>query len=119
MNEKTNVECLESAKDLLKIFTFILDQACLTEGLAIMAQLLGKPIPILNDGSVRSTKATTKERIINVDAFDNIVKQNKRSVTLYERSKSISFVQCEEESCNDEKEKERVRNGNNSKCFDQ
>ena len=61
-----------------------------------MAQLLGKPIPILNDGSVRSAKATAKERIPYVDVYDNLVEQNKMSIALYEWSKSISLVKCEE-----------------------
>ena len=82
----------------MKRFTFILDQACLTEGLERMVQLLDKPIPesIINDGSGRSIKSTAKERIPYVDVCDNLVDQNKMSISLHEWSKSISLVKCEE-----------------------
>jgi len=90
------IECLGSAKTLLQRFTFVLDQACLNEGIQRMAQLLNKQVPesIRWDDKVKSTKATAKERIPYSDVYDKLLEKNKRSIKLYEWSKSISLVQC-------------------------
>lgn len=87
---------LESAKTLLSRFTYILDQACLSETVEIMAKELG--VPSMTAKSRKRHKfhdEPLSERIPYPDVYDYLMDRNQLDFQLYEWAKTQSLVQCD------------------------
>ena len=72
--------------------------ACLNEGLEVLARLLN-----LDDSDVKKSnktkefkKLSTRERIGYGDVYDYLLEKNHWDIQLYEYSKNISLVRCNE-----------------------
>eukprot|EP00568_Trieres_chinensis_P001437 CAMPEP_0183294196 /NCGR_PEP_ID=MMETSP0160_2-20130417/2626_1 /TAXON_ID=2839 ORGANISM="Odontella Sinensis, Strain Grunow 1884" /NCGR_SAMPLE_ID=MMETSP0160_2 /ASSEMBLY_ACC=CAM_ASM_000250 /LENGTH=222 /DNA_ID=CAMNT_0025455471 /DNA_START=84 /DNA_END=749 /DNA_ORIENTATION=- len=78
--EDTPSECVDAAKALLRRFTFVLDQACLGEGLAALGRELGLPQPKLRPAKIH---ASAKDRINNTELYDFIRGRMRRDIELY------------------------------------
>ena len=83
-NGNSSIECLESAKVLLKRFEFTLDNACLTECLERIVTFIGKPISVLNDDSLRFSKFTSQKISPCLVVCSNLVEYNKMRMYLHE-----------------------------------
>ncbi|EJK57924.1 hypothetical protein THAOC_21991 [Thalassiosira oceanica] len=99
---RTSEACLESAKDLLRRFTFILDLACLDDSMKVMAEQLNLTInsfesthhhkhPDIRSNDIRS-------RIGNDTLLEFLQDRFRRDIELYEWSKTLAVLQCEEAS---------------------
>jgi len=85
----------EHGKALLDKFTFVLDVACLDEGMDALADLLGIAIlPERRKNGKKHTYATPRERIGYEDVYEYLVAKNEWDIALYEYSKTISLVKC-------------------------
>ena len=95
----TSLACLESAKNLLKRFTFIIDQACLNDSLVAVGKELHLNITdsefrhSLN--KLRNRPTSLKERIKNDTLYEFLQHRFRRDIELYQWSKTKSIVQCE------------------------
>ena len=89
---------LENAKELLSRFTYVVDLACLNEGLQEMFDQLGFDVTIVDPNAKNEVKrhhhAPPSERIPYPEVYDYLLEKNKLSSELYEWSKSISLVDC-------------------------
>ena len=89
----TSREHLETAKDVVKRFTFVLDIECLNEGMVALADILDLPInrtamkPAVRHGSSR-------DRIPHEKVYEHLVQKNRLDIELYEWSKTLSLVNC-------------------------
>lgn len=88
----------EHAAHMLRRFTFVLDVACLNEGMLALAKLL--TLHGLRLENNRKAKAavhsrSTRERIGFNDIYQYLVKKNEWDIELYEYSKTISLVRCD------------------------
>ena len=72
---------------------FVLDQACLNEGLVALGKELGISPPKLRPPKHHSS---ARERINDPALYDFIKRQMQRDIELYEWSKGISLVTCNE-----------------------
>lgn len=103
--EATDPKHLVRAKKLLQRFTFVLDIACLNDGIAAVADILGfEPLhrrELTEKFVVDSRKLTLhhlhpspSERIPFPEIYDLLRRRNALDIELYEWSKKISLVQC-------------------------
>ena len=80
------------AKDLLKRFTFVLDSACLEQGVQQVADILeitvDDPLPDRNNATWTPSKS------MPADVYRRLMQLNQLDIELYQWSKTISLVQC-------------------------
>jgi hypothetical protein len=110
----TRLSCLDSAKNLLKRFTFILDQACLSDSFVALGNTLH--LNITKDSLEKKTRDETKspidkyarvmisshkkhhlsvrERLNNDTLYNYLQHQFRQDIALYKWSKTQSIVQC-------------------------
>jgi len=85
----------EHGKAFLRNATVVLDIACLNEGLEALARLLQMEL-----GSQKHDHSKTypppKERIGYEDVYEYLVAKNEWDIALYEYSKTISLVRCDD-----------------------
>ena len=99
---------LVHAKELLSRFTFILDLACLTDGMAAVAHSLGfeprQQRALLDQAAVMMQRELApsgvvhppvSERIPFPQVYEFLQRRNYLDIELYEWSKQISLVRCE------------------------
>ncbi|CAB9523259.1 expressed unknown protein [Seminavis robusta] len=91
----TNIKYLEEAKEVVKRFTFVVDQDCLSESLEKVAEILG----IENAHNPKSKQLhrshkPLEERIPYPEVLDYLKDKNKLDIELYEWSKERSVVNC-------------------------
>ena len=91
--ENTTKDCVLEGSALLRRMTFVLDQACLDEGLVALGRELGLSPPKLRPPKHHSS---ARERINDPALYDFIKRQMQRDIELYEWSKGISLVTCNE-----------------------
>jgi hypothetical protein len=93
----------EDAKSLLDRFTFVLDIACLSEGIEVLRDVLWMDHPPAVPHLMKETKKEKKyrlkklparERVGYDDVYEYLVANNKWDIALYEYSKTISLVRC-------------------------
>mmetsp|Transcript_4998 Transcript_4998/g.5512 ORF Transcript_4998/g.5512 Transcript_4998/m.5512 type:complete len:127 (+) Transcript_4998:342-722(+) len=108
-------EHYEHGKSLLDKFTVVLDIACLDEGIEALARLLHINI-YQNETTTELMKKkhvhhreTPKERIKYNDVYDYLLAKNRWDIALYEYSKSISLVNCEDLSIVSNQTTTRIR----------
>ena len=90
-------ECLESAKELIRRFTLVLDQSCLTESVDAMTKMLGIGMqPELRKQQQHKPRSVISafERIGNATLYDYLAERFRADIELYEWSKSMSIVDC-------------------------
>lgn len=93
----TSVDCLESAKALLRRFTFIVDQHCLDDSMVALGLELNLNIT-KNELDRRKHKVhptDMSERIGNETLHEFLRHRFRRDIELYEWSKERSIVQCD------------------------
>ena len=95
----TKREHLLTAKVLLRQFTFILDIACLDEGLSALSDVLGLPLhdrqlQDLRDLGKSHVRKPSSERIGYRDIYEYLLEKNKVDIELYQWSKKRSLVVC-------------------------
>ena len=108
----TTLACLEGAKSLMRRFTFILDQACLSDSLIALGSVLHlnitqdsfrikkkseeSPIDAYTKGMISNyrTHNSVRERINNDTLYDFLQHQFRQDIALYEWSKTQSIVKC-------------------------
>ena len=94
----TSLACLESAKSLLRRFTFILDQACLNDSLIALGKVL--QLNITQETFRQSSRlhhnhpVSIRERLNNDTLYEYLKQRFRRDIELYEWSKNRSIVQC-------------------------
>lgn len=89
----TDPKHLETAKQLLSRFTFIIDMDCLNDSLAAMAELLGIELPP-NVKKGGRTHEPASERIPYREVYDFLLEKNRLSIELHEFVKSRSLIDC-------------------------
>ncbi len=91
-------DMIESAKNLLKRFTYVLDIECLSEGMQALADDLG--IDIESATGYVKTKEKSHQKHPSSIPYDDIAKfleyRNRVDIELYEWSKTISLVKCKD-----------------------
>ena len=99
--EDTSIRHYRAAQKVVERFTFVLDIACLDEGLVALADVLGLALdPHQQRKSERkkrkAERGTARERIghDNEDVYDFLVRRNHYDIQLYEWSKTRSLVDC-------------------------
>jgi len=100
-------EIFEQSKSLLDQFTIVLDIACLNEGMDALADLLHIQLPPQGKKRKNHTHAAPRERIGYDDVYEYLLAKNQWGIALYEYSKTISLVRC------DDLHGRRVANGSN------
>ena len=91
----TSTSCLESAKDLLKRFTFILDQSCLAESMVALGKKLQLNVTASGfEGTHRRHDKSIRDRFGNDTLYDYVRTRFQRDVELYEWGKRRSIVVC-------------------------
>ena len=92
----TTLACLESAKNLLRRFTFILDQTCLSESMAALGKELHLNITEVAFENPRQHKKhpSVRVRLNNDTLYEFLRLRFRRDIELYEWSKTQSIVQC-------------------------
>jgi len=101
----------ERAVSILDRFTVVLDIDCLHEGIQALANLLGLDQKRIHDSLLKNeerriTKGKTnahqkqrsslKDRIGYQDVYEYLLEKNKWDIKLYEYSKNVSLVRCEQ-----------------------
>lgn len=97
--DTTTEKGLEMAKSLLSKMTYIMDQECLNDNMAVLGEKLGWKMNKLFQrfqakDRMRQKRQSARERIANDTLYDFLVKRNKNDIALYEWSKSKSLVVC-------------------------
>lgn len=87
-------ESFDNAKRTLDRFAFVLDVACLDEGLDALGRLLGLDLPAPKNRARKRKALTSRERIGHDDVYEYLLEKNKWDIALYEYSKTISVVRC-------------------------
>mmetsp|Transcript_14397 Transcript_14397/g.31200 ORF Transcript_14397/g.31200 Transcript_14397/m.31200 type:complete len:353 (-) Transcript_14397:2169-3227(-) len=93
----TSIACLEGAKNLLRRFTFILDQACLSESMIALGRVLHLNITeqkFEHKGLHKDHTLSPRERIGNDTLYEFVGHKFRRDIELYEWSKAHSIVKC-------------------------
>ena len=91
----TSEACLEGAKDLLRRFTFVLDQSCLADSVAAMADRLGLESTVeFENGLHKKHPDDVRTRLGNDTLLEFLQDRFRRDIELYEWSKSRSIVRC-------------------------
>ena len=95
---KTSLECMESAKILLRRFTFVLDSACLNDGMIAVGKQLHLNITeeAFSSRKHHSHPLSLRERLGNDTLYDYLNHKFRRDIELYEYSKGLSIVQCDQ-----------------------
>ena len=93
---ETSLACLESAKRLLRRFTFIIDQACLNDSLIAVGKELHLNITnaTLPTSSHSYVHPSVRERLSNDTLYEFLQHRFRRDIELYQWSKTQSIVQC-------------------------
>jgi hypothetical protein len=98
----TDPKHLEAAKELLSRFTFVLDIRCLDKGMKAMANILGIKQLDAHQKRVKNNNklphGSNSDRIGYKEVYDYLVDSNKLDIQLYEWSKSISLVRCDDDN---------------------
>ena len=91
----TSLEDLEGAKNLLRRFTFVMDQECLDDSLLVFAKIMDLPLEAssLKTG-LHKIHPPAQERIANDTLYHFLENKFRRDIELYEWSKTISLVNC-------------------------
>ena len=98
----TSEACLEGAKDLLRRFTFVLDQSCLADSLKVVGEQLNLTIKASESkfhhrhADIRA--GDIRARIGNDTLLEFLQDRFRRDIELYEWSKKLAVLQCEEAS---------------------
>ncbi|GKY95989.1 hypothetical protein MPSEU_000559400 [Mayamaea pseudoterrestris] len=80
------------AQELMKEFTFVLDSACLEQGITKVADILN--IPIDEPLPERTNTTWTPSTSMPADVYQRLTQLSKLNIDLYKWSKTISLVQC-------------------------
>lgn len=91
----TTAACLESAKDLVSRFTFVLDVECLEEGVRALSEELRFNHTSLMKDSLTHVHPPVRDRIGNDTIYFKLLERNRRDIELYEWSKNLSLVNCD------------------------
>jgi hypothetical protein len=88
----TDRKHLEAAKALVQRFSVVIDIECLNESLKLLARnewnmTLGKI-------GMGRRRASPRERIGNVDVYNQLREKNRLDIELYEWSKTLSYFDC-------------------------
>jgi hypothetical protein len=96
--DETNMdECFESAKTLLKRFTFILDEDCLDESMeAVGAELNLNVTTESFTNKFHHEHQAARDRINNATLYEFLMDKFHYDIQLYEWSKSASIVKCDD-----------------------
>jgi hypothetical protein len=94
-HNQTDPKHLEAAKQLLSRLTFVLDMRCLDEGVEAMAKIL-EIKPKQRVVTKKTPHASNSDRIRFKEVYDYLLDSNKLDIQLYEWSKSISLVKCDD-----------------------
>jgi len=91
-------DMLESAQKLVQRFTYVLDIACLSEGMQALAEELGIQIndkkELIGEKETIAKSHSTTNSIPYDDIADFLKYRNRVDIELYEWSKNISLVKC-------------------------
>lgn len=91
----TDPDHLKMAKKLLRRMTYVLDMACLDEGMARLSAELGITMNIKKGKRVRShVGSSPEERIKDKEIYRYLIEKNRLDIKLYEWSKSLALVDC-------------------------
>ncbi|KAL7527003.1 hypothetical protein ACHAWF_001995 [Thalassiosira exigua] len=93
--ENTSITCLESAKELLSRFTFLLDKSCLDDSMVALGNALN--LNITNYGfesRLKGRHGPIRTRFGNDTLYDHVRRRFRRDIELYEWSKERSIVVC-------------------------
>jgi len=91
----TSLACLESAKRLLRKFTFILDQECLGDSMVALGAALHLNITYeAFESRFHHQHTSVRERMNNDTLYNFVWHRFRRDIELYEWSKSQSIVKC-------------------------
>ena len=99
--DQTPESCLEKGKGLLSRFTVVLDQECLSESMAAFARLMDKPPPDQKTSRTykkvpKSAASNARDRIKSDEVYEYLVERNKMDIAMYEWSKGVSLIRCDE-----------------------
>lgn len=88
---------LAAAKKNTERFTFVIDQACLSESVALLKKRLGLNSSPKQKMKLQPTKVHTLalDRIGNATVYDNLIARNRLDIEYYQWAKSISLKQCD------------------------
>lgn len=92
-----SLQNLEAAKKLLRRFTFVVDQDCLSESVAIVGQVLKMPgfkVRRKSEEYYHFKHESARERIANDTLWEYINHKFQLDIELYEWSKTISVLEC-------------------------
>lgn len=85
------------AKYLMDKMTIVLDIECLTEGMEALGFLLGLDLPMYRPKPKHLVKRPTPREMIGYDdVYEYLEAKHKWDIALYEYSKTISLVKCDE-----------------------
>ncbi len=89
--------CLESAKELLSRFTFILDKACLNDSMVALGNALNLTITSsgFENKLFHKQHASLRDRFGNDTLYEYVKRRFWRDIELYEWSKERSIVVCD------------------------
>ena len=96
---RTSLSCLNGAKTLLSRFTFILDQACLSDSMVALGEALKLNITetdFEHSGLHKKHPPTVRERLKNDTLYEFLQHRFRRDIELYQWSKAKSIVQCDQ-----------------------
>ena len=91
----TSEACLEGAKDLLRRFTFVLDQSCLADSMMAVADRLGLDSSMKFESSLHHKHTDVRTRIGNDTLLEFLQDRFRRDIELYEWSKKLAVLQCD------------------------
>ncbi len=95
--EDTPIACLESAKNLLNRFTFILDRSCLADSMVAMGDALNLTITKESfESGLHGKHASPRDRLGNDTLYEYVKRRFRRDIELYEWSKERSIVVCDD-----------------------
>lgn len=97
----TDRKFLEYAKALVSRFSFVLDINCLDESMTALSQLLGVSLPRKSTQEMellrqRHEHPPLDRRIPFSNVYEYLLERNRLDIELYEWSKNISLVNCED-----------------------
>lgn len=90
----TSEHYVEGAKNLLRRFTFILDQACLNESIEALAHKLNISVDLSGDSGYHRVHKPARERLANDTLYEYLQHRFRRDIELYEWAKSKSILDC-------------------------
>jgi len=93
--EDTSIACLESAKTLLRRFTFILDKDCLADSMVALGNALNLTITSSGfESRQHKQRDPLRDRFGNDTLYEYVKRRFRRDIELYEWSKKRSIVVC-------------------------